>query len=59
MIPVIANAIPILFFKLNDSLKSNKPINVETTTIPTLLMVNKVELSKFLFCNAFIKNTIE
>ena len=54
-----AIATPILFLILNFSLKKNRPTKVDTTTIATLLIVNKVELSKFLFCKAFIRNIIE
>ena len=59
MIPKIAKTTPILFFILNFSLNNNKPTSVETITIATLLIVNKVELSNLLFCKAFIKKMIE
>jgi hypothetical protein len=58
-IPKIAKATPILFFRLNFSLNNSKPTNVDTITIATLFMVNKVELSKFLFCKALIIKKIE
>mgnify|MGYP006957634854 len=54
-----AIATPILFLTLNFSLNKNRPTKLDTTTIATLLIVNKVELSKFLFCKAFIRNIIE
>ena len=57
-IPKIANATPILFFKLNFSLNNNNPTKVDTTTTDTLFIVNKVELSNPDVCIALIKNTI-
>ena len=59
IIPIIAKNTPILFFKLKCSLNKNKPTSVDRITIPTLFSVNNTELSKFLFCKALIKNTIE
>ena len=58
-IPNTDSTTPILFFKLNFSLKSKIPTKVETKTIPTLLIVNNVELSKPSVCNALIKKIIE
>ena len=48
-IPKIARTTPILFFKLNFSLKKSKPTKVETITMATLFTVKSVELSMFLF----------
>ena len=59
IIPKTANTTPILFFKLNVSLKISNPTKVDKITIPTLLTVNNTELSKSSFCKAFIKNMIE
>lgn len=55
----MAKATPILFLILNCSLNNRIPIIVDIITIPTLLMVNKVELSKSSVCRALIKNIIE
>ena len=59
IIPTMAKKTPILFFKLKCSLNNNKPTRVDKITIPTLLTVNNTELSKFLFCKALIKKTME
>ena len=58
-IPKTARITPILFFRLNFSLNNKRPNNVDAITIATLFMVNKVELSKFLFCKALIIKKIE
>lgn len=51
--------IPIQFFLEICSLNNSKPINVETATITTLLMVNIEELSSPSTRNAFKRKYIE
>jgi hypothetical protein len=55
----MARAIPILFFREKCSLNKMTPKIVDKTTIPTLLMVNNIELSKPFVCKDFIKKMIE